>query len=108
MPTGSFTEPELMYRQIARQPSALQAIESNASIADAIARLGLGAAIDPAAELEAGRMLAPIDHEDPAHLIMSGTGQVTLGGKAPMEHHPIINGQHGGGPLGSSEGATAH
>jgi mannose-6-phosphate isomerase-like protein (cupin superfamily) len=48
-------------------------------------------------------------HEEKAQLyiIMSGTGQVTLGGKAPMEHHPIMNGQHGGGPLGKEQGATA-
>ena len=58
---------------------ALRAIESGAGIADAISRLGLGAEIDPAAELEAGRIIAPIDHEDPAHLIMSGTGLTHLG-----------------------------
>jgi hypothetical protein len=58
---------------------ALHAIDSDAGIADAISRLGLGAKIDPAAELEAGRILAPIDHEDPAHLIMSGTGLTHLG-----------------------------
>lgn len=47
-------------------------------------------------------------HEEKAQLyiIMSGTGQVALGGKAPMEHHPIMNGQHGGGPLGPEQGAT--
>lgn len=47
-------------------------------------------------------------HEEKAQLyvIMSGTGQVTLGDKPPMEHHPIMNGQHGGGPLGPEQGAT--
>ncbi len=48
-------------------------------------------------------------HEEKAQLyiILSGTGQVTLGGKAPTEHHPIMNGQHGGGPLEAAQGATA-
>jgi hypothetical protein len=55
------------------------AIESGATIAGAIARLGLGAAADPAAELAAGRIVAPIDHDDPAHLLMSGTGLTHLG-----------------------------
>jgi mannose-6-phosphate isomerase-like protein (cupin superfamily) len=47
-------------------------------------------------------------HEEKAqlYLIVSGTGQMALGGKAPMEHKPIITGQHGGGPLGPTEGAT--
>lgn len=58
---------------------ALKAIESGARIADMISRLGLGAQINAAAELEAGRIIAPIDHEDPAHLIMSGTGLTHLG-----------------------------
>jgi mannose-6-phosphate isomerase-like protein (cupin superfamily) len=49
-------------------------------------------------------------HEQKAQLyiITSGTGQVTLGGKPPIEHKPIVNGQHRGGPLGLAEGATAH
>jgi len=58
---------------------ALHAIELGAGIGDAISGLGLGAEIDPAAELKAGRIIAPIDHEDPAHLIMSGTGLTHLG-----------------------------
>jgi mannose-6-phosphate isomerase-like protein (cupin superfamily) len=49
-------------------------------------------------------------HEQKAQLyiITAGTGQVTLGGKPPVEHKPIVNGQHRGGPLGVAEGATAH
>lgn len=47
-------------------------------------------------------------HEEKAQLyfIMSGTGEVTLGGKVPKEHSPITNGQHAGEPLGTAEGAT--
>lgn len=49
-------------------------------------------------------------HEQKAQLyiITAGTGQVTLGGTPPVEHKPIVNGQHRGGPLGVAEGATAH
>jgi mannose-6-phosphate isomerase-like protein (cupin superfamily) len=47
-------------------------------------------------------------HEEKAQLyfIMSGTGQMTLGGKSPKEHSPITNGQHAGEPLGTAQGAT--
>jgi len=47
-------------------------------------------------------------HEQKAQLymIMSGTGEVTLGGKPPAERKPVINGQHAGEPLGAAEGAT--
>lgn len=60
-----------------------------------------------------GKMVHWVDaemHEEKAQLyiILSGTGQVALGGKAPMERTPIFNGQHGGGPLGTAEGATIH
>jgi hypothetical protein len=58
---------------------ALQAIEAGVSIADMVSRLGAGAEVDPAAELAAGRIIAPIDHEDPAHLLMTGTGLTHLG-----------------------------
>ena len=49
-------------------------------------------------------------HEEKAQLyvVISGTGQVALGGKAAMEHKPIMNGQHGGGPLGVGQGATLY
>jgi len=49
-------------------------------------------------------------HEQKAQLyvIMSGTGQVTLGGQPPQQHKPVINGQRSGEPLGVAQGATAH
>jgi hypothetical protein len=58
---------------------ARQAIDSGAALAEVVGRLGLGQEIDAAAELAAGRIMAPIDHDDPAHLIMSGTGLTHLG-----------------------------
>jgi hypothetical protein len=44
-----------------------------------VAEKGLAGAIDPAAILAEGRMLPPIDHPDPAHLIATGTGLTHLG-----------------------------
>lgn len=58
---------------------ALKAIESGCTIAEMISRLGFGEEVDPHAELAAKRILAPIDHDDPAHLLMSGTGLTHLG-----------------------------
>ena len=58
---------------------ALHAIDAGVTLAEAIARLGLGREVDPAAELAAGRIIAPIDHDDSAHLMMSGTGLTHLG-----------------------------
>lgn len=58
---------------------ALEAIAAGQGLADAVAARGKGAPVDIAAEAEAGRLLAPIDHEDPAHLWMTGTGLTHLG-----------------------------
>jgi hypothetical protein len=58
---------------------ALQAIETGASLGEAVSSLGFGPEINLDAELAAGRIIAPIDHPDPAHLIMCGTGLTHLG-----------------------------
>ena len=58
---------------------ALHAIGAGTDLAGAVAACGRGAAVDIAAELAAGRLLAPIDHDDPAHLVMTGTGLTHLG-----------------------------
>lgn len=57
----------------------LAAIDAGVSLVEMVSRLKLGPEIDAAAELAAGRIIAPIDHEDAAHLIMSGTGLTHLG-----------------------------
>jgi len=54
-------------------------IEAGTTLADMIAALGFGQNVDSAAELATGRIIAPIDHDDPAHLTMSGTGLTHLG-----------------------------
>lgn len=58
---------------------ALEAIASGLSLAEAARAKGKGAAADIVAEFEAGRLLAPIDHDDPAHLLLTGTGLTHLG-----------------------------
>jgi hypothetical protein len=55
------------------------AIAAGLTLAQAAEQAGRGAAVDIAHELAAGRLLAPIDHEDPAHLQMTGTGLTHLG-----------------------------
>lgn len=58
---------------------AMQAIEAGTDLAAAVSACGTGEAVDIAAEAAAGRIIAPIDHEDPAHLILAGTGLTHLG-----------------------------
>ncbi len=58
---------------------AMRAIAEGCDLAAAVRTAGTGAAVDIAAELTGGGLVAPIDHTDPAHLIMSGTGLTHLG-----------------------------
>ena len=58
---------------------ALGAIASGHTLAEAAKAAGQGEAVDIAAEFAAGRLLAPIDHEDGAHLLLAGTGLTHLG-----------------------------
>src|SRR5690606_21764673 len=58
---------------------ALAAIEGKRSLADQARGSGLLDTIDVEADLAATRLLAPIDHPDPAHLWLTGTGLTHLG-----------------------------
>ncbi len=58
---------------------ALRAIEAGTSLAEAAKACGTGPAVDIAAEQAAGRLIAPIDHEDGAHVLLTGTGLTHLG-----------------------------
>ena len=58
---------------------ASRAIAEATGLADAVAACGRGEPVDLPAELAAGRIIAPIDHDDPAHLHMTGTGLTHLG-----------------------------
>jgi hypothetical protein len=55
------------------------AIRAGRSLSDQIAVFGLGESVDLAAALAEGRVLTPIDHPDPAHVIVAGTGLTHLG-----------------------------
>jgi len=58
---------------------AIRAIAEGVGLGEAVAACGTGDPVDLAAELTAGRLTAPIDHDDPAHLHMTGTGLTHLG-----------------------------
>lgn len=58
---------------------AARAVAAGQSLADTVAECGLDGTVVPAAELAAGKLLAPIDHADPAHLHLTGTGLTHLG-----------------------------
>lgn len=54
-------------------------------LAAIVEKAGLGAAVDAAAALASGRVLAPIDHDDPAHCYVTGTGLTHLGSAATRD-----------------------
>jgi hypothetical protein len=58
---------------------AMQAIAAGESIRKLIASRGIGKTVDLAAALKQKRVLNPIDHKDPAHLLVTGTGLTHLG-----------------------------
>lgn len=58
---------------------AIEAIARGTSLLEVAQGYPLGASIDIAAAFAEGALLAPIDHEDPAHLLMTGTGLTHLG-----------------------------
>jgi len=75
---------------------ALEAIERGETLQEAVARVGIAGTVDPAAELAAGRLIAPIDHPDVAHVLLSGTGLTHLGsaeGRDQM-HRAAAAGEH--------------
>ncbi|MEG3087157.1 AraD1 family protein [Sphingomonas sp. PB4P5] len=58
---------------------AAHAIAQGQTLEAVVAAAGQGDAVDLAAEHAAGRLIAPIDHEDGARLLMTGTGLTHLG-----------------------------
>ncbi len=56
-----------------------RAIAEKLSLEAMAAKLGLGDSVDVRAALAEGRVLAPLDHPDPAHLVVTGTGLTHLG-----------------------------
>lgn len=74
---------------------ALDAIRAGHSLADEIASRGKGEAVDLAAALNEGRVLLPVDHPDPAHLYLTGTGLTHLGSASTRDamHAKTIPGE---------------
>jgi hypothetical protein len=64
---------------------ARAAIRKKTTIATVVRGAGSGGEADPLALLAAGRVLAPIDHADSAHLVVSGTGLTHLGSAATRD-----------------------
>jgi hypothetical protein len=58
---------------------ALEAADRGVTLAALVGEKGLGDTVDRAAILSDGRMLSPVDHPDPAHLYVTGTGLTHLG-----------------------------
>ncbi len=58
---------------------AQAAIRAGGGLAEVVAAAGQGPAADLDAALAEGRVLAPIDHPDPAHMLVTGTGLSHLG-----------------------------
>ncbi len=58
---------------------AAAAIAAGRGLVEQVAADGLGDPIDVRAALAEGRVLPPIDHDDPAHLLLTGTGLTHLG-----------------------------
>src|SRR3546814_20439427 len=68
---------------------AQRAIAAGETLADTARACGQGADVDIRAEFDAGRLLAPIDPADAAHLILSGPGLTPLGSaEGPAKMHP--------------------
>ena len=64
---------------------ARAAIGKKTTIEAIVRRAGRGTKAKPAALLAAGRVLSPIDHPDPAHLLVTGTGLTHLGSAATRD-----------------------
>ena len=58
---------------------AKQAIAADKSLAEQIAALGFFGTVDYNKVLEEGRLLPPLTHPDPAHMLLTGTGLTHLG-----------------------------
>ncbi|MGY4399167.1 hypothetical protein ACVWZA_004380 [Sphingomonas sp. UYAg733] len=58
---------------------ATSAIARRMTLAQAVEAHGTGDAVDLMTEHEAGRLIAPIDHDDDAHVLLTGTGLTHLG-----------------------------
>ena len=98
---------------------ALQAIAAGRDLVSQVQSAGLGEGHDYRALLAEGRVLPPLDHQDPAHCLVTGTGLTHLGSAATRDkmHQPQAEGTvtdsmrmfqwglEGGRPPAGEEGA---
>jgi hypothetical protein len=71
---------------------AMAALDANGGLTALIEARGLGETVDRDAILAEGRMLSPVDHPDPAHLYVTGTGLTHLGSAATRDAMHKSNG----------------
>ena len=81
---------------------ALKAAADGVKLKALVADKGLGKAIAQAALLKEGRLLPPIDHPDPAHLYVTGTGLTHLGSASTRDAMHKSNQQQAEAPLTDS------
>ena len=82
---------------------ALAAIEAGRDLTGEILARGQGEAHDYPALLREGRVLPPLDHEDPAHCLVTGTGLTHLGSAAARDAmHQALQQQAQAGTLTDS------
>ena len=80
----------------------IAALSGPGGLAALVEARGLGDTVDRAAILAEGRMLSPIDHPDPAHLYVTGTGLTHLGSAATRDAMHKSNGSKPAGELTDS------
>lgn len=81
---------------------AMGAIAAGHGLAEAAKAKGYGRAISVDAILAEGRMLSPVDHPDPAHLYVTGTGLTHLGSASTRDAMHKSNQQAAEAPLTDS------
>jgi hypothetical protein len=74
---------------------AQQAIAAGRGLAAEVESRGGGEAVDYGAALATGRVLPPLDHPDPAHCLITGTGLTHLGSAEARDkmHHKLSTGE---------------
>lgn len=69
-----------------------EAIARGQTLSETVAARGLGEPVDLRAALAEGRVLPPIDHDDPARMFLTGTGLTHLGSAAERDRmHAKLN-----------------
>jgi hypothetical protein len=81
---------------------ALEAANGKTKLGKLVKARGLGKAIDLAEVVAEGRLLPPIDHPDPAHLYVTGTGLTHLGSASTRDAMHKSNQQAAEAPLTDS------